>query len=188
MLKLVVPKSEFWDPIKEQFIKFDGCVLKMEHSLVAISKWESKWKIHFLGNEKITPEQFIDYIKCMTITQNPNQKAFDVIANSRGCIEAIRAHIEDPMTATTVNEKMMQGGKGGGYHASKIITSEQIYSWMVLLKIPFECQKWHINRLLMLIKVVSIEKQPPKKMSKREAMAQQRSLNAARRAKHHSRG
>lgn len=184
---ITAPNTECWDPVNERFIYKKGGKIVIEHSLVSISKWESKWKVHFLGNDKITPEQFIDYIKCMTITQNVNEEVYEAISYSKECLEEIAKYIEDPMTATTVNERML-GGKGGGYRANKIITSEQIYAWMCILKIPFECQKWHINRLLMLIKVVSIEKQPPKKMNPREAMAQQRSLNAARRAKHHSRG
>ena len=187
MLKLKVPQKEFFDPKTETFMHFDGAELTLEHSLVALSKWESKWKVYFLGNKDITPEQFIDYVRCMTITQNPNPLAYLTIANDRGCLQKISEYMEDPMTATTINERSL-GKSNGGYSARKIITSELIYYWMTALKIPFECQKWHINRLLTLIKVASIERQPPKKMNKREAMAQQRSLNAARRAKHHSKG
>ena len=159
----------------------------MEHSLVSISKWESKWKVHFLGNREITPEQFLDYVQCMTITQNPSPRWFEVISSSESLLKKISDYITDSMTATTINERNVQR-VSGPYHADKIMTSELIYAWMAILKIPFSCEKWHINRLLTLIRVTSIEKQPPKKMSAREAMAQQDALNAMRRAKHRSRG
>jgi hypothetical protein len=94
--------------------------------------------------------------------------------------------MEDPMTATTVNEKNIPKG---GPRAGKTVTSELVYYWMTALNIPFDpCQKWHFNRLMTLIRVASIEQQPPKKMSKRDIMAQNKSLNAARKARLHSRG
>ena len=181
MLKLEIEGKELYDPETERFIKSKGGVLTLEHSLVSVSKWESKWKVPFLNNKNLTPEQTIDYIRCMTITQNVDPNIYYML--TRDHLEAIMKYIEDPMTATTVNEKVMQS-RGRG----KVVTSELIYYWMAELNIPYECQKWHLNRLMMLIQVASIEKQPPKKMTQREAAAQQHALNKARRAKHHTKG
>lgn len=184
MLKLTVSPRELYDPETESFIQCPGATLTLEHSLVSLSKWESKWKVPFLNNKDMTYEQSIDYIRCMTLTQNVNPNVY--LALTQDDIKTIFSYIEDPMTATTIREIPGQGPPGRG--RNKIVTSEVIYYWMTALNIPFECQKWHLNRLLMLIRVASIEQQPPKKMGKREAMAQQRSLNAARRAKYGTRG
>ena len=59
---------------------------------------------------------------------------------------------------------------------------------MIVLGIPFECEKWHLNRLMTLIRVVSAKNAPPKKMSKNEILAQQRRLNAERKAKFNTKG
>ena len=85
------------------------------------------------------------------------------------------------MTATTIHDM----NKGG---SRRPITSEIIYFWMISYNIPFECQKWHLTRLLTLIKVCELENRPPKKMSRADIMKQQASLNAARRKKYNTRG
>ena len=186
MLEIVVPACDsLWDPGAERFITSKETKLILEHSLVSVSKWEAKWKTPFLSNNRMTAEQLRHYVVCMTITQNVDPNVYYALSQEN--LKAIMEYIEDPMTATTVNEKnlkMMQKGPRGG----KIITSELIYYWMTALNIPFECQKWHLNRLMMLIKVASVEQQPPKKMSRADAMSQQRALNAARRAKLGTRG
>ena len=123
----------------------------------------------------------LDYIKCMTITPNISDEIFNRLTNEN--IDKILKYINDPMTATTITER-----DGGRHRSSEIVTSELIYYWMVAMQIPFECQKWHINRLMMLIRICGIKNQPDKKMSKRSTMQQNAALNAARRQKLHSRG
>ena len=157
----------------------------MEHSLLSISKWESKNKIPFLDGKKKTHEQLRDYIKCMSVTQNVSDFVYDVIFNSRELMEKISAYIEDDMTATTFASKMA----GAQYNPRKsIVTSEVVYYWMVSFNIPFECQKWHINRLMTLIRVCSIKNTPAKKMSKREIYRLNAELNAERRAQYNTTG
>lgn len=184
MLEIIVPKTEqLWDPVKSKFLKVKETKLVLEHSLVSISKWEAKWKIPFVGNKQITEDQLRDYIKCMTITQNVDPLVYYALTQEN--LKTIVEYIEDPMTATVINEKNLPKGRGRG---GQTITSELVYYWMSALNLPSEYQKWHFNRLMTLIKVASIEQQPPKQMSKKDIMAQNKSLNAVRRAKLHSKG
>lgn len=185
MLEIIVPKTEeLWDPVHEIFLSTKETKLTLEHSLVSLKKWESKWKVPFLNNKQMTEDQLRDYVKCMTITQNVDPLVYYALTQEN--LTAIVKYMEDPMTATVINERSMPKGKGGT--GQKVITAEMIYYWMTALNIPFECQKWHLNQLMTLIKVASIEQQPPKQMSKRDIMAQNKSLNAARRARMHSKG
>ena len=180
MLQIKIPGADGWDERTEQFITLPDTTIVLEHSLISISKWESKWHMPFLGKDEKTPEQISDYIKCMTITPNVKEEVYDRI--TRDQVESIMAYINDPMTATTISQRE------GRRVSREIVTSELIYYWMVALEIPFECQKWHINRLMMLIQICNIKNQPDKKMSKRSAMQQNAALNAARRQRAHSRG
>lgn len=179
MLKVTIPAMEQWDETNQEFINIKEQTLQLEHSLVSLSKWESKWCKPFISRNIKTEEEILDYIKCMTITQNVNPDIYKFIPNS--IIEEIKSYIDAPMTATWFNEKE-------GKTNSEQITSELIYYWMISLNIPFECEKWHLNRLLTLIKVCDIKNKPHKKMSQNAILKQQASLNAARRGKLNSRG
>ena len=154
--------------------------MRLEHSLVSLSKWESKWCKVFLSKEQKTYEETIDYIRCMTLTQNVDPLIYQCITNSH--IDAVNAYIEAPMTASTVKEE-----KGGPINRQQI-TSELIYYWMTAYHIPFECQKWHLNRLLMLIWICNAENKPPKKRSKRDLYRHHAEVNAANRKKFNSKG
>ena len=183
MLKIVVPAWEDWDPVSNKFLTGRETILMLEHSLVSISKWEAKYHKPYLSEEPKTNEEMLDYIKFMTVT-NPNKAISDDTYRhlSTQNIEAIRDYISDPMTATTINNRNQKRGR------KEVITSELIYYWMTALNIPFECQRWHLNRLMTLIQVAGIKNQPAKKMSKKDIAAQNRSLNAARRAKMNTKG
>lgn len=162
-------------------VRTKDVTLQLEHSLVSISKWESKWKTHYINNDKITPEMSIDYVRCMTISQNVDPKVYNMLTEKN--MKEITDYINDPMTATTFKNRPGQG------QSRSIITSEIIYYWMTTQGIPFDpCQKWHLNRLLTLIRVCDEKNAPKKKMGKSEAAAQRRNLNAARRARMGSRG
>ena len=180
MLQIVIPAQESWDEVKEEFVTTSTKqVLQLEHSLVSISKWESKWCKPFLLNKEKTYEETLDYIKCMTITQNVKDDTYRHLTNSN--IQDINEYIENPMTATTFTE--FNNGR-----SRETVTSELIYYWMIALNIPMECQKWHLNRLLTLIRVCNIKSTPPKKMNKRESANRYASLNAARRKQFNSKG
>lgn len=174
MLQVAIPSHEYYDEAKNEFVVVKGQVLQLEHSLVSISKWESKWNKPFLSKEKKTVEEFLDYVRCMTLTQNVNPMVYKNINDS--IANQIMEYIEAPMSATWFNEV-----KGAPKRSSEVITSELIYYWMVALQIPFECQKWHFNRLMTLIRICNIKNTPKKKMSKSEILSRNAALNAARR-------
>lgn len=181
MLRITIPSTEAWDEEQETFISLGKeQTLQLEHSLVSLSKWESKWCKPFLSQKQQTHEETIDYIKCMTITQNVDPEVYNRLTPE--LITKINNYIQAPMTATTFSEE--KGGRG----KNETITAEIIYFWMISLNIPLECQKWHLNRLLTLIKVCNIKNSPPKKRSRKSIMQQNAALNAARKAKMNTRG
>ena len=179
MLQITIPARELFDESKQEFINFKEQTLQLEHSLVSLSKWESKWCKPFLSNVEKTEEEVLDYIKFMTLTQNVDPEVYDHLTQEN--VNQINEYINAPMTATTFADNKQ--GKG-----REIITAELIYYWMVALNIPFECQKWHLNRLITLVRVCNIKNEPPKKMSKRDIMSRNASLNAARRKQLNTRG
>lgn len=180
MLSITIPAVEQWDEEKQVFVTTKEQTLQLEHSLISISKWESKWKKAFLTKTEKTYEETLDYIKCMTITQNVNPDVYRFLTVNN--INEVNDYIADSMTATYFSEDK-PGGKN-----SETVTSELIYYWMVAFNIPPEYQKWHLNRLLTLIKVCNIKNSPPKKRSRREIMSQNAALNAARRKQHGTKG
>ena len=180
MLKIIVPPREGFDNSRQEFINFPGQALQLEHSLVSISKWESKFHKPFLGKDQKTEQELIFYVKCMTITQNVSDEVYTFLTKEN--FTEINNYIGDSMTATWFSNQ------DKGKHSSEQITSELIYYWMISCNIPFECQRWHLNRLMTLIRVCNAKNGQQKKMSKRDTLKHNASLNAARRAKFNSRG
>lgn len=182
-LTIHIPATELWDPVEERFYQIKEQNLLLEHSLVSVDKWESKWKKPYLTDDRKNAIELIDYIRCMTITKNVDPRAYFAIPESE--IEKIKTYISDPMTATTITDHR-EGAKPRG--RKEIITSEVIYWQMTQLNIPLEWEKRHLNKLLMLIKIGAIKSEPPKSMSKNAITKQNSALNAARRKMHGSRG
>ena len=181
MLQIEVPISpEGWDEVKQEFVEPKVITLKLEHSLVSVSKWESKWNKPFLSSNSKTDEEIFDYIKCMTTTQNVDDDVYNHLTQDN--IKSINKYIEAPMTATTFSEDKSSKGN------REVVTSELIYYWMISLGIPVDFQKWHLNRLMTLIRVCNIKNAPPKKMSKRDVMSRNKALNDARRKQLNTRG
>ena len=177
MLVITIPGIELYDENTNEFVSSDPQKLRIEHSLLSISKWEAKWHKPFLSSDK-NSEEILDYIKCMTIN-NVNDDVYYRLSTSN--IKDINEYIENPMTATTINDTKRGGSK-------EIITSELIYYWIISFNIPIECQRWHINRLLTLIKVCNIKNSPPEKTNKQELMNRNKRLNEERRKKLESNG
>ena len=179
MLKVVVPAKELFDG-KDGFIYIKEQTLQLEHSLVSLSKWEAKWHKPFLSQNAKSVEEYLDYVRCMTITQNVDPMVYTSL--SPEILKQVSEYIDAPMTATTISRNVQKR------ISREVITAEIIYYWMICYNIPFECQKWHLNRLLTLISVCEVKNQKPQKMSKSEIFAQNRALNAARRKKYNTRG
>ena len=180
MLTIIVPETELYDEQKNEFIQIKEQTLVLEHSLVSIAKWESKWKKSYLSSKNKTYDETIDYIKCMTITKNVNPLIYKSL--NRKALESIQKYINDPMTATYFSEK---DNRPAG---PSIITAEIVYYWMISLGVPMECQKWHFNRLIALIKVCNIKNNPGKRMSSREILTRNQALNEERKRKYNTRG
>jgi hypothetical protein len=180
MLTLTIPAVEMFDEVSQEFLYSDEIVLELEHSLVSLSKWETTWEKPFLGPDPKTPEETIGYIVAMTLTPNVPPEVYQRLNNSH--LTQVNEYIESKMSATWFTEHAPQK------KTREIITSELIYYWMVALTIPFECETWHLNRLFTLIKVANQKNQPPKKMNPRDAAAQQRALNEARKKQYGTSG
>lgn len=180
MLQITIPAIEKYDPVNNLFYTSKEQHLCLEHSLISISKWEAKWNKPFLKKERKTHEESIDYIKCMTLNSNVDPEVYEDIDST--LFTKIEEYMDAPMTATTITENKQ------GAPSRDIYTSEVFYYLMISYGIPFECQKWHINRLITLIKVCEIKNSPKKKMSASAIMAQNRELNAARKAAMNTRG
>lgn len=181
MFQLVIEPREEWNETTQEFVYTKGQTLQLEHSLVSISKWEAKWCKPFLGEkQKMSVEEITDYIRCMTLTQNVDPNIYKFLSNKN--IEKVYQYINAPMTATKVPDK------NTGPKSQETITSELIYYWMISYQIPFECQKWHLNRLLTLIRVCAYKNAPAKKHSKRDLMSRNAALNAARRKQLNTKG
>lgn len=178
MLSIKIKPMELFDDDKQEFITIAEQELLLEHSLVSVSKWESKWHKPFISSTK-TDEELMDYIRCMCVNNVEDELIYKNLSNEN--MLKINEYISDPMTATTFFEQNTNSKRD-------IITSELIYYWMVTFKIPIECQDWHLNRLLTLIRICSIKNTPPKKMSKNEIMSRNAQLNAMRKQQLHTKG
>lgn len=184
MLELVVDGGELFNSATNEFIQTPPTKLQLEHSLISISKWEAKWKKPFNEPDKTkqkTPEEFLDYIRCMTINKNVDPLVYMSLSSSE--LDKIIEYIDDPMTATWFNEH-----NEGNSRNREVMTSELVYYYMIQAGIPMECEKWHFNRLMTLIKVFSIKNGGEKKMSKRQILAQNKMLNEQRRRKMGTKG
>jgi hypothetical protein len=173
VLHIIVPLKEGIDETTSEFVVLKGYELELEHSLASLSKWESIFEKPFLGEGKKSPDETLAYVEAMTLTTNVPPEVFYKLSQRN--FDDIQKHIQAKKSATWFNDRDSRPSR-------EVITSEIIYYWMVSLNIPFECQYWHLNRLLTLIKVCNEKNAPPKKMSKAEVARQQREINARRKA------
>ena len=172
MLKITTAQREYFNEATQEFIIVPSAKLVLEHSLISVWKWESKWKKSFLNTKDLTNEELADYVRCMTIGEEADPLVYRFLSGKT--LQKIQDYLNEPMTATTFKEQKQP-------HKKEIVTAELIYYWMIESGIPFECEKWHLNRLLALIRVCNIKGTSGKKMSKRDIMKQNAELNAARR-------
>ena len=177
--KIIIPaRDDLFDPNTNTFYEMKEQTLILEHSLISLSKWERTIKKPFLSTDEKTTEEWLFYIKCMTLNA-VNDAVYNCLTIEM--FQEIMDYIEDPMTATTFNSIKQQSGK------REVITSEIIYYYMFSFGLPIELEKWHLNNLMALIRVFNIKNGNQPKMSSRESGLYQRELNEMRRAKHRKR-
>lgn len=179
MLELTIHGEEHFDEEKEIFFTVGDVKVELEHSLASISKWESVWEKPYLGPTEKTYEETLSYVKMMAVSNNVDDTLLAAFTSEH--YEAINTYINAKMTATWFNDKNQKPSR-------EVITAEIIYYWMVSLQIPFECQHWHLSKLLALIKVCSQKNAPAKKMGKSDLAAQNRALNEQRKRDMRTRG
>lgn len=180
MLKIVVGSRENYDESSSEFVSEGGTAIELEHSLLSLSKWESEFEKPFLGPTPKTSEEVIAYIQCMCLTENPPPGIFHNL--SRENITQINDYIDAKMTATWFTEEP------GAPKSREVVTAELVYYWMTAFTIPFECERWHLNRLFTLIRICNIKQEKPKTMSRTEIAARNRELNAKRKASFNTTG
>ena len=183
MLTITIPGCSGFNQKTQEFIDIKETKLQLEHSLISLKKWEQKWHKPFLETKEKTVEETMDYIRCMTMNPGVDPEVYNFIPPR--CIKEITAYIEDPMTATWFSDTTKVGAQKTDH---EIVTAEIIYYWMITLGIPVEFQKWHLNTLLTLIRVVSIKNAPKESMDKASWAKQRSALNAARKARFHTHG
>lgn len=182
MLQLKVSSDELWDESISEFIPAKTVVIQLEHSLVSLQKWESKWHKAFFSKGSLTEEETLDYVKCMTLTENVSDETYELISKSPSNMQEIMSYIDNPMSATVIadtGKKTLNGEK---------ITAELIYYWMISLNMPAEYSHWHLNQLITLIRVCNIKNTPPKKLSPKEIAQRNRELNEKRKKELNTKG
>lgn len=174
MLEIHVKGREMFDESTSEFITIKDATLKLEHSLVSVSKWEEEYKKPFLTEQSKTRDETLFYIKCMTINNNVDERIYDLISNDD--IHKINEYISEQRTATWFNN--LGNNRSNN---NEQVTSELIYYWMIIYKIPQEYQKWHLSRLMTLIQICDVKNSPPKQMSEKEVLQRYKELNRQRR-------
>jgi hypothetical protein len=172
MLTITVLGEEHWDQENEKFVYPDSFKLELEHSLVSLSKWESKWEVPFLGEKPKTTEMVLDYIECMILTPDPPADWISKLSKEN--IEEITAYFDSKQSATWFNDHHPEPKTG------ETITSELVYYWLDICDIDWQAQYWHLNRLLTLVKIHTVKQAKPKPMSRSEMLRRRRALNKQR--------
>ena len=177
MLKIHIEgRNNLWDEVKEEFVEIPSCDIKLEHSLVSLTKWEEKYKKSFINTLDKTSEETIDYIRMMVLDEEFDERCLYLLTQKQ--LQEISDYIKDPMTATIISEdeekEISEKNK-----RNKFTTAEEIYSWMVLQQIPFECQFWHLNKLIILIKLCALANKPKDDKKKKRMTSSDLALRRA---------
>lgn len=148
MLEIHIPELEFYDESNNEFFTRKPLDVSLAHSLISISKWEGIWKKAYFPSSYQEGLQGgleeLSYVECMIIGKTPSYVPMYLLQNHK---RELHEYINDTQTATTLHQLGPRKG------VTPTITSELIYYWMIKFGIPFECQRWHVSRLLALIEV-----------------------------------
>jgi hypothetical protein len=163
------------------FIEGRKVTLEFEHSLLALSKWESKSKKAFLASAMKTSDEMIDYFQCMLTSPEHDPNVVFYLTPDQ--LDDLANYINDSQTAHVIPPDP------GRKRTGEVVTSDLVYSWMVGLKIPFHpTETWHFNRLMTLVQQVQINNEPPKKLSKAQQLSQWAEMNRRNRERFNSNG
>lgn len=180
MLEIRLKETEFWNADIDEFQYTDPQIIKLEHSLISVSKWEAIWKKPYFPSS-LEPgiygvKEELSYIECMIIGPVRALVAASLLSNHA---QELHEYINGEMTASKVTPKVASENP---YRRKPTVTSELIYYWMIRYNIPFECERWHLSRLLALISICNAKDPDNKdnKMSAAEAAKYRRDLNAKR--------
>lgn len=166
MLRIILPATDDLEAVE----------LNLEHSLVSLSKWESKHEKAFFGPQEKSEGELADYVNHMIVDAEPPEDFLNRLTMFE--TTRIRQYIDSKQSATWFREDQK------ARPSQEIITSELIYYWLINFQIPFQpTETWHLNRLLTLVKICGIKQTKPRPMNKKQQMEEYRRLNAERRAK-----
>lgn len=180
MLRLTIGGTEHYNQETNEFLVVGALTIELEHSLVSVSKWESKFEKPFLVTTARTTEETLAYIEAMLISPVDFSLVESLLTSAD--FNKIQEYINSGQTATTFGFAPEVKGR------PEVVTSELIYYWMVAFNIPFECETWHLNRLFTLIRVCNVKNSKPKKMNRKEIAERNRQLNEQRKAQLGTRG
>ena len=175
MLEIDVVTGESFNEMTTEFV-METTRIRLEHSLVSVSKWEAVWEVSFLGKKEKTNKQMLSYIELMLIDDDLSPEVFQRLIDKH--LKEIKDYVAAPMTATKLHTDLNAPG------SREVITSELIYYWMISMNVPVEFEHWHLNRLITLIRVINLKNSPKKRMS----LSERRALNRARLSQHNTHG
>lgn len=180
MLTITILGDEHYNEVTNEFSHHGNVVLEFEHSLVSVSKWESKFIKPFLTDDPKTAEEMLYYIECMILTKDYPSNILDALTQTN--VREINEYIASPQSGTVFKETKQ-------YRKNpEQISAELIYYWLVAYKIPFECETWHLNRLFALIRICSIKNDTGNKKSPREQAQSNAQLNEERKRQFNTNG
>lgn len=173
--KIHIPEQELWDETRDEFIPVKERTLSLEHSLVSLSKWESKWHKPFLSPEEKTREELTDYIRCMILDDLSDEELETIIyALTPSDIKQVEQYLAEEQTATKFPEEKNNPEP----QSNELMTSELIYYYLGQIQCPFiPTENWNLSRVLTLIRVGSFKSKPEKKLNQKEALQQCEDIN-----------
>jgi hypothetical protein len=172
---------EYYDGKTNQFIYDEGGVVRFEYSLKVIYDWEGKWRKPFLKGE-LTDSEMVDFYMMMAL--DPIKLEFI----TPEVMDVLNKYIADSNTATTFSSIQDDESGNNFVNRTKRYTAEELYALMFSAGVPIEFENRNLNRLFIVLRIISSYNNPPKKMSKQDILKQNAELNRQRRAKLKTKG